>query len=160
MPIFFLHGIWRPDDILSKITAGIFLILIANSESSPEGCFVRDSFISRRLLNRTQLAEWIQRQLGILPIKCDHIWILYAKSCGGQNVSTGVWICIIWSVAWAKNLSFCYSGWKKKTHNKLDVECFKWHWTSRVSTACKELEGASEALWPLEDRQIAREHVC
>lgn len=66
-----------------SITVGIFLILIANSEISPQGCFVSDSFISRNELHHLQLAERIQRQLGMMLTKHDHTWVLYAESWGG-----------------------------------------------------------------------------
>lgn len=73
-----------------SITVGIFLILIANSETSPKGCFVSKSFIFRSELHHLHLAEQIQKQLGIMLTKHDHMWVLYAESWGGQNTSTGV----------------------------------------------------------------------
>lgn len=74
-----------------KIKVGIFLILIAYSETSPKGSFVSDSFIFRSKLQHRQLAELIQMQLGITLIKPGHMWILYAESWGDQNMmSTGV----------------------------------------------------------------------
>lgn len=51
---------------------------------------MRESFIFRRKLHHLQLAEWVQRQLCIVLQIHDPMWILYAESWGGQDISTGV----------------------------------------------------------------------
>ena len=134
-----------------NITVGIFLILIANSETSPKGCFVSDFFILRSKLHCSQLA------VGYYAGKTwPHVDIICRKLGRSEHVHRCT-RCL--------TSSYIQCSWVRKPVNLLlwfkilNVKRFKWHWTARVSTACRLLVGASGVLWQLEDRQIVLEHV-